>query len=87
VNSMSTTNEPFRTFCAEIAKTEDFRVYCNDWTAIEIALERYLKRSFMMKLTKNKLRDMVEQALALVIGEYLKKIENEFDRIEVKLVR
>jgi hypothetical protein len=40
---MSTTSEPFRTFCTEIAKTEDIRVYCNDWTALEIALERYLQ--------------------------------------------
>jgi hypothetical protein len=39
---MATTSEPFRTFCIEIAKNEDIRVYCNDWTALEIALERYL---------------------------------------------
>ena len=40
---MSTTNEPFRMFCAEIAKHQGIAVYCNDWTALEIDLERYLQ--------------------------------------------
>ena len=35
-------SEPFRTFCANLAKHEGIAVYCNDWSALEIALERYL---------------------------------------------
>ena len=40
---MSTTSEPFRMFCAEIAKVKGIGVYCNDWTALEIEIERYLQ--------------------------------------------
>jgi len=35
-------SEPFRTFCANLGKHEGIAVYCNDWSALEIALERYL---------------------------------------------
>ena len=36
-------SEPFRTFCLNLEKNENIAVYCSDWTALEIAMERYLQ--------------------------------------------
>ena len=36
-------SEPFRTFCLNLEKNENIEVYCSNWTALEIAMERYLQ--------------------------------------------
>jgi hypothetical protein len=33
----------FRKFCVEIRDTRDIRVLCNDWTALEYALEDFVR--------------------------------------------